>query len=112
MYQKVVNLIIMQAERVGTTDLVRPFREFFHRATMRSSRCVTAVGLLMIATLAGSGSDDPARLRQIRVEELSSEEIASRLLQHGAPNALAQQVIGAALDGTQVVLCHNGSVVR
>jgi len=38
------------------------------------------------------------------VEQLSSAEIATKLLQHGAPRALIDHVLDAALDGTQVCI--------
>jgi hypothetical protein len=38
----------------------------------------------------------------IEVEELSSTQVAAQLLKHGAPKTLANAVLNAALDGTQL----------
>ena len=64
-------------------------------ATIRAPQMLAALILTML--LPPVGSDEGAEL-----VELTSPDIASRLLQHGAPQLLADQVLYAALDGTQV----------
>ena len=68
------------------------------------TRCCTArtlirvCGLIVVVLLPAVGSDDGAN----GGSELTSPDIAARLLQHGAPQRLADQVLLAALDGTQL----------
>jgi hypothetical protein len=64
----------------------------------RSEMLIRACGLVLILLLPAVGSDDGAN----GGSELTSPDIAARLLQHGAPQLLADQVLLAALDGTQL----------
>ena len=59
-------------------------------------RSALAFLVLSITTVGSDGSRNLA-------DELASSEVASYLIQHGAPQGLADAVNHAALDGTQVI---------
>jgi len=69
-----------------------------HRVFMNMKMSCTT-SLLQLACLFLTATSQEANTA---VEQLSSAEIATKLLQHGAPRALIDHVLDAALDGTQV----------